>query len=72
VPRFPLSAPGRPALARMRLVDVIQDFPEALHGVASSDVPRGEWGAKRVGDVEDPDALLDAIGRVIDWRGAEN
>jgi hypothetical protein len=56
----------------MRLVDVIQDFPEALHGVASSDVPRGEWGAKRVGDVEDPDALLDAIGRVIDWRGAEH
>jgi hypothetical protein len=54
----------------MRLVDVIQDLPEATHVVASSDVPRAEWGSTGVRDVRDPDALLDALASVTDWRGA--
>lgn len=70
MPRRPLPAPERSALAQMRLVDVVQNLPEAIHVVAYSEVPRAEWGSTGVRDVPDPDALLDALASVTDWRGA--
>ena len=69
MPRRPLSPVGPSVLNEMRLLDVVQDYPETATILRGAEIDPSVWGDVTVGSMTDSEVLVREISSRIAWRG---
>ena len=63
-----LPRPGRTELATRPLQSLVRDYPETLANLRDRGVVPEDFAELEVGDLHDPEAILDELESATRWR----